>query len=126
LKVACPDFARLVVTNITPAAAREPYIELAAASLRTEIFSISLGFILLISSVGIPSTIIRASLFPIVVFPRTRIVPPLPGAPELRVTFNPATAPCNAFEICTACRFSIISPLTIPTAPVRSFLVLVP
>src|SRR3546814_12077024 len=51
----CPAFARLVVTNITPEAALEPYIDADAASFNTEILSISLGLMELISSIGTPS-----------------------------------------------------------------------
>src|SRR5690606_36697177 len=40
---AVPSLACLVVTRITPLAAREPYMDAEAASLRTVTFSISLG-----------------------------------------------------------------------------------
>ncbi|MPN32245.1 hypothetical protein SDC9_179721 [bioreactor metagenome] len=53
----------------------------------------SLEFTLSIVSEGTPSTTIKASLLPMVVTPRTRMVDVEPGAPEDLVTVTPAIAP---------------------------------
>src|SRR5690606_26464491 len=67
--------ARLVVTRITPADARDPYIAEEAASFNTEIDSIMAGSMLLMLP-STPSIKIRGLELPRVVFPRILMVPP--------------------------------------------------
>ena len=111
---------------MTPAAAREPYMEDDAASFKTDMLSTSFGFTSLILP-GTPSIITNGLVSPIVVIPRTRILPAAaPGALLSRVTVTPAIAPCNAVDNCVVLRAAKSSPFIAATEPVRSFFFMVP
>ena len=83
----------LVVMRITPAAALEPYMEAEAASLRTEMFSMSSGLTEDMSP-GTPSMMTSGVESPIVVIPLTFMSPlSLLGSLLVLVTVTPAIAP---------------------------------
>ena len=86
----------LVVTNITPPAAREPYTE-ADPPFSTLILSMSLGFISLNDDEfieGIPSITIKGSIPLIDEAPLIKkLTPSSPGLDEVRVTTRPGVLP---------------------------------
>ena len=137
-----PFLPRFVVTKMTPLAARDPYMEVAAASFNTSIDSIDSGSISAKAFVpvkeevmfvmGTPSITHKGELKSRcsalkVLYPRRMVaVPPLPGAPLMLETSNPATRPCNKlerFEVGTLIRSS---PLIEVIAPVISRFVVFP
>src|SRR5438105_15038604 len=98
-------------------------MEADAASFKTEIDSISLGLYAEISVMGIPSTTYNGSLPALIEEePRTRMVKPAPGLPELEITCTPAAFPCKASPEFTIGRLAISAAVTTDTAPVKSFL----
>ena len=106
---------------MTPKGAREPYIDDAAASFNTEIFSISCGLIVF-KSPSIPS--IRISGLPlepspIVPLPRIFILAVLSTSPVLVEICNPGTNPCNAIVALATGRDSNSFAVAIPTEPVK-------
>ena len=115
-----------VLTTITPFAALEPYMEAEAASLSTDIDSISWGLRLL-RLPSIPSTITRGA-------PLLRVPTPLilikslslPGSPEPWVTCTPGAVPAKACPTLVRLRFSITSESITATEPVIFLLSSVP
>src|SRR5690242_7121338 len=88
----------LVVTNITPKAARVPYMEDDAASFKTDIDSISSGLINWRLGISTLSTSIRgdAPAAPVLiepVKPRNLILGLVPKSPVAVVMVKPGTAP---------------------------------
>src|SRR5690606_8663047 len=95
-------FPLTVVIMTTPLAAREPYNEVDAASLRIDIFSISSGLILAMSpDMGKPSTTYNGLLPPLTDnCPLILIDIPSPGLPEVCLIWTPANLPCSFWDIC--------------------------
>ena len=76
---------------------------------------------------GIPSTINNGVLLPLIEFiPRIWILAAEPGAPELDCTLTPAICPCKAVPRSEVLIFVNDSDSTRATAPVNSFLRIVP
>ena len=142
VKASVPPFLPplLVVINITPLAPLAPYTAVAAASLSTSIFSISLGFKKLmelcdcpeapfpcasvIGSIGIPSITYKGWVPPsIELVPRIEMPIPPPGS-ELSLITTPATCPCNICSIEVVLFFSSCFEVTWVIDPERSFLLM--
>ncbi len=103
-----PSLPDLVVTRITPLAARDPYTAAAAASFNIVMLSISFGLImamgLLVFTRSASSPLIMATpsttyngLLPALIelVPRIRMLVLEPGCPELWVICTPAILPDN-------------------------------
>ena len=109
----------LVVTIITPLAAREPYIAAAEASFKIWIDSTSAGLKSTPGSVIIPSTTHNGALLLNEPTPRIWIEASSPALPLLR-TFTPVASPCIWLTSVPAELFFISLVSTTATAPVRS------
>src|ERR1044072_2727825 len=128
---ALPDLALLVVMSTTPLAAREPYIEAAAASFKKEIFSISAGlkeFRAAVFGNVSPSTITRGSVPLVDELPLIRkFHDSRPGCAELLVPATPGTCPCNAARgLAIGPRSWKVFAFTVDTAPVNEPFLAVP
>lgn len=140
-----PALPCLVVTRTTPLAPREPYIAVADASLRTSMFSMSLGLIIdnglstvllpefaslfgvPLASNGMPSITYSGCVLVLVEFaPRIVILIPAPGAPSLRLTCTPAILPCSPLPKSVGVPRISSSELMEAMAPVRSLLRIFP
>src|SRR5699024_6029185 len=107
---------------ITPLAALAPYIAVEEASFKTETDSISLGLILLISLVIIPSTTYIGELVPLIDCVPLILTEALsPGDPLLPEIFKPGTLPLIAsIGLAAGIRSNSLAE-TVEIAPVRSF-----
>src|SRR5690606_27717552 len=127
-----PRLPFLEVTITTPCAPRDPHSAVEAASLRTVIDSMSLGFIVESTLnppvTGTPSITMSAlELFwldePI---PRIRIPISKPGCPSTEETCRPGTAPSSVFVSEELDWAAIVRGSTVLMEPVRSFFFMVP
>ncbi|MNE17241.1 hypothetical protein D3C80_1102150 [compost metagenome] len=110
----------MVVTNITPFAAREPYIAADDASFNTDMLSTSLG-LTSFSAPGTPSMTTRGEASFIVPLPRiNRSNPSAPGLPEVCAILSPEALPTKAEAKFIFGRLTVDSSnLTLETDPVR-------
>ena len=121
LKVDFPSaFPFFVLTNTTPFAACEPYIEADAASFKTEILSISAGFTTSIFGEITPSIKIRGEVLFNVPSPRMVIcAPSAPAIPDDCAICTPAILPAKLCEALVIGRLSSCFTSRLATAPVR-------
>src|SRR5690606_37618125 len=127
---------RLVVTKITPLAARDPYSEADEASFSTDMLAISLAFSEANSwlEAGIPSITNKGPGDPRLDRPRMEMVPvPLEVPSELRPTspgrcrtVSPGDNPCRAFCTEVTGRSTNSCALMVATEPVKVVFFCVP
>ena len=115
-----------VVINTTPLAPLVPYIAAEAASLSTDMDSMSEGLRKSTASNHTPSTTYKGSELLGVPTPLILTDSALPGDPELCVICTPETRPCKACSRRAAGNLSISSAVVTDTAPVMALLFWVP